>query len=112
RRPLERPNLVGLERAPRARTKLRIAQRTDAGAHQPHDPMADRLAHPAHLPVAPLVDDDAQDVRLDERDLRRRGAPVVELDALAQLPHRAPRGTALDLGDVLLLDTEGRMGEP
>ena len=46
-----------------------------------------------------------------QRDLGRRGHAVVELDALAQLAHRRRRRTALDLGQVLLLDAVGRMGE-
>ena len=53
--------------------------------------MADRLAHAPHLAVAALVDRDAQEAGVEQRDLGRRGAAVVELDALAQ-PARARRG--------------------
>ena len=86
----------------------------DPGPHQPHDRMADRLAHPPHLPVAALVDGEAHHVRASsETDLRRRGHAVVELDALAEPAQRAPRrDVASHLGEVLLLDAEARMGQP
>ena len=50
--------------------------------------------------------------RAARRPSRRRGHAVVELDALAQAPERARRRHALDLGEVLLLHAEARMGEP
>ena len=45
-------------------------------------------------------------------DLRRCRRAVVELDALAEPPQRSPGRAALDLGHVLLLDPEARVGHP
>ena len=44
-----------------------VGERADPGAHQPAHRVADRLAHPAHLAVAALVDDDAQHPGRDQR---------------------------------------------
>ena len=47
----------------------------------------------------------------DERDLRGRGHAVLELDPLTKRAHRCRRRAAGDLGEVLLLDAEGRVGQ-
>ena len=73
--------------------------------------MPDRLAHAAHLAVAALVDRDAQEAGVEQRDLGRRGEAVVELDALAQAAERAAVRLALDLDEVLLVDAEARVRE-
>ena len=105
------------QRPPRARRQADVGERADAGADESHDGVADRLAHPAHDPVATLVDDDldrgrvAGATRLDDPGLGGRGAPVVEVDALAQGSDRGGRRGALDLGQVLLVDAVARVGE-
>ena len=100
------------ELSPRSGLQPAVRDRADAHAHQPAHRMADRVAHPAHLAVASFVDRDAQQVRRRQRDLRRRGDAVLERDALAEHAHRRGRGSSRDLGQVLLLDPERRMGEP
>src|SRR4051794_16692885 len=64
------------------------AQRPERDPLERLDPVADRLAHPAHLALAPLVDRELELARPDPPHLRRRGAAVVELDPLAQPPQR------------------------
>jgi hypothetical protein len=45
--------------------------------------MADGLAHPLHLPVASLMEDELEHRRPDAPRLGRRRAAVVEIDAVA-----------------------------
>ena len=48
---------------------------------------------------------------VEQRHLGRRGASVVELDALAEAAERAAVRLALDLDEVLLVHAEARVGE-
>ena len=73
---------------------------------------ADGVAHAPHLPVAALVDRDAQEPSVEQGDLGRRGAAVVELHALPEAAERAAVGLALHLDEVLLVHAEARVGEP
>ena len=91
--------------------RLPLGDGPDAGAHQAHHRMADRLAHAPHLAVAALVDGDAAERGAHERHLGRRGQAVVELDALAQPAHAPRRRRALHLDQVLLLHAEAGVGE-
>src|SRR3712207_6986282 len=50
-----------------------------------------RSDHPAHLPLAALVDRDLEDARLDLPDARRRGLALLEVDPLAQAAQVALR---------------------
>src|SRR5690606_2472124 len=58
--PLERPDLVLAERAPLPRLQGVVGDRPDAGAHQADHRGAHGLAHATDLPVAALVDREAQ----------------------------------------------------
>ena len=75
--------------------------------------MADGLAHPPHLPLAPLVQHELDAVGREPPHLGGRGLAVVERDALAQPPQRglAHRRVA-DLDAVDARDLERRVGEP
>ena len=66
------------------------AQRAEGDAPQLDHRMADGLAHPADLALAPLAQDELERARPEPADARGRGPPVVELDALPQ--PRAARG--------------------
>jgi len=55
----ECPHLGGLEWSPGAGRQRPVGDRPDLGADQPDDRMTDGFAHTAHLPVAPLVDHEA-----------------------------------------------------
>src|SRR5690606_10694904 len=109
---LELTDLLGGELPPLPRAEPGVPQRADPGPHQPPDRVPDRGAHAAHLAVAPLVDDDPQHPRREQRRLRGRRDAVLQLHALAQPPQRPSPRVALDLRHVLLLDAEARVGEP
>src|SRR5581483_9564844 len=100
----QRPPAPGRQRA--------VRERADPRANEPPYRMADRLAHPPHLVVATLVDDEFERGRvlagLLQPDARGRGRPVVELDALAQRPPRGTARDALDLGEIRLVDPARR----
>ena len=72
------------------------AQRPEGHAPQLDDAMADRLAHPPHLALAALVDRQLELVRAEQAHVGRRGAAVVELDALAQRAQGALARAPLD----------------
>ena len=63
-------------------------QRAERDPLEPHDVVADRLAHPPHLPLAALVQHDLEPVRGEPAHARRRGPAVLELHAVAQPPQR------------------------
>ena len=90
-RGIELADLVEQQLAPLPRRQLSVTQRADAHPHQALHGMADRLAHPPHLAVAALVDRDPQHARARLGHLRRRGRPVVQLDAVAQPAQRRRR---------------------
>src|SRR5438093_7545375 len=112
---VEAAHLPRRQRAPVTRLQTAVVQRADAGAHQAPHRVPDRVAHPTYLAVAPLVDADLHRSRaassLHHLHARRRGGPVVELDALAQAPHGARRGIAVDFGQVGLHHAEARVRE-
>ena len=60
---------------------------------QPPDAMADRLAHPAHLAVAALVEDELEAGRTEPAHARGRREPVLELDALGERAQRLVVGS-------------------
>ncbi len=96
--------MTGLEAAETERAEGDPLERDDA--------VADVLEHAADLAVAPLVDPDLEQARLDEVGARRSGAAVVELDAVAQRAERAlGRALRVDLGAVDLLDLVARVGQ-
>ena len=74
-----------------------VAQRAETGPHEAADGMAHRFAHPPHLAVAALVDDDLQGRtgrgRLGEMGFGRSGAAVVEVDALPEAAESPRLGT-------------------
>ncbi len=73
--------------------------------------MADSFAHAAHLAVTALVDHDAEHVWGRERHLRGLRLAVFEQDPLPERPHRSRLRQALDLCQVLLVDSMARMRE-
>ena len=115
-----------------ARRRLRPGARTSAWVSGRHSPgfrrrsaigpmrvrtrrahgMTDRLAHPPHLAVAALVDGELDRPRRHER---RRCAGAVTPSSSSTPSRRrrsaAGEGRALDLGEVLLLHAERRMGQ-
>src|SRR5262249_36603080 len=73
----------GLELAPLAGFEPFERQACIGAAVQSLHRMADRLAHPLHLAVAALVEDELDLRRAEPPRLRRRGATVLEVDAVA-----------------------------
>src|SRR4051794_11098398 len=69
---------AGRQRAEAHRAERDALERLHAVTHG--------LAHPPHLALAALVDGDLELARADPPHPRRPGAPVVELDPLAQAP--------------------------
>src|SRR3954451_3035902 len=63
-------------------------QGTEGDALERLDPVADRLAHPPYLALAPLVDRELELAPADAADPGRRGAAVLELDPVAQPAQR------------------------
>src|SRR5690606_748076 len=112
RGPLERPHLLLGQVPPPPRGQPPVGEGTDADPHEAPDRVPDGLAHAPHLAVAPLVDGDAQQVVAHERHRGRGRRPVVQLDALPQPPQRPPGRRPRHLGQVLLLDAVGRVGQP
>src|SRR5258706_12796600 len=106
---LERSHLDEGQGSPLPRREMSILEWTDANPYETTHRMAHCLAHAANLTIAALVDGEADDVGLGERSLRRRGHTVVERDAVAERSQRARRGLALDMREILLLDSERRM---
>ncbi len=58
------------------------------------------------------MQDELEPRRAEERDPRRRGRAVVELDPVGEAAQYLVVGLAFDLRDVRLLDPVARMGEP
>ena len=76
---------LGLRQAPRAaRSQASQFEPAVAAAVQAADRVPDRLAHPPHLTVAALVDTRLEPPPPQPHDLGRGGAPVLQLDTLAQ----------------------------
>ena len=109
---LERPNLGGLELAPRARSKGAQGERSVPAAMQAEDRVPDGLEHPLHLVLAALVHRELDERRAEQAGTRGRGRAVVELDTAGQPAQRLLRRLALDLGLVDLVDLVARVCEP
>src|SRR6185312_10045426 len=78
RRP--QPLHLGLAQPPRLPLgELSQGQWSEADPLQGHDPIADRLDHPAHLPVATFAEDDLDLPLADRAHLCGRGRAVLEL---------------------------------
>ena len=71
-----------------ARARRRARSGPNATRSSARTRMPDRLAHPPHLALAALVDRRARARRAEPAHPRGRGAPVLELDPLAQRPQR------------------------
>ena len=88
-------------------------QRAEADALERPDGVPDGLAHAPDLALAALVDAQLEDVRAQPAHVGRGGAPVVELDALAQRPQRAVADRpAATRATYVLRDLEARVREP
>ena len=79
---------------------------------QPADAVADRLAHPAHLAVAALVQDELEAGCAEAADAGRRRHAVLQLDTLGQRAQRLVVRLLPGLDLVDLLDAVARVGEP
>ena len=97
--------------APSARRQGPIRDGADAGPHQSPDRVADGLAHAPDLPVAPFVNGDPGRMRAQKGDASAIGKAILELDAATEPADGLSGQTSLDLDDVLLQDTEARVGE-
>ena len=75
-----RPRREVVDASPRRRCRCRRRTR-----------WPDRLGHPAHLPVSPLVEDELEPGRVEPPHAGRRGRAVLELDALGELRERVVR---------------------
>src|SRR3954447_2012550 len=99
------------EAAMLARREPLEPERPEGDALELGDRVPDRVAHAPHLPLAPLVDRDLEQVGGEPLHPRRRGHAVVELDPAAQPLERGPaHGRAADLRAVDARDLEGGMG--
>ena len=103
---------MGLELAPGAGLEPRKREPGIRAPVQADDRVADRLAHPLHLVLAALVEDELDPVRAEAARACRRGAAVLELDALTEAAERLVVRLALDLRLVRLLDAVARVREP
>ena len=74
--------------------------------------MPDRLAHPLHLVLAALVEDELEPAAAEPAGAGGSGAAVLEVDALAQPAERVLVRVAVDVDLVRLLDAVARMREP
>src|SRR5437016_14419298 len=79
----ERLNFGGLELAPLAGLEPFECQSCVTAAVEAPHRMADRLAHPLHLVLPPLVQGELDHRRAEKARVRRRGAAVVELHPCA-----------------------------
>ncbi len=105
-------HLGRLELAPGAGLEPGERQPGVAAAVQADDRVPDRGEHALHLVRATLVQHELDAAWTEPAGAGRRGAAVVELDALAEPAERLVVRVALDLCLVGLLDAVARMGEP
>src|SRR5688500_6831624 len=89
RRPPQALHLGLREAAALSRLEAAQAERPEGNPLQVDDAVAHRLEHPAHLALPPLADRELDDARGRLAHLRRRGEPVLELDAVLQRGQRA-----------------------
>ena len=112
-RSLERPDLVGGQRPPRARRSVRsVSGPIRVRTSRMHGwPTASHIRRTWRLRPSWIM------MRTHARRQQRRPAPARSTPSSSSTPSRsrrsAPRrGLALDLGQVLLLDAEARVGQP
>src|SRR5436190_938386 len=105
-------DLGGLELAPPAGLEPLQGQSFIGGPVEVPHRVADRLAHPFHLPVATLVDRQLDLRRAETACPRGRGEAVLELDAADEPFERSVVGLAVDVDDIRLLDAVARVREP
>src|SRR4051794_25596356 len=108
-------DLVGPQTPRGARRQGAQRERPEGDAPQPGHGVPDGLAHPAHLALAALAQDELE-IRTppaaEPPDAGGRGAPVLEVDAFAQPRERAiADGAAPDPRPVGLGDLEAWMGQ-
>ena len=100
--------LVARQLSPRAgREPVDSQPRVDAPV-QPPDAVADRLAHPPHLTVAALVQDELEAGRAEPADAGGRRHPVLELDPFGERAERLVVRLLPGLDLVDLLDAVAR----
>ena len=78
---------------------------------QPGHPVAERLEHPLHLPVAPLVERELDPAAAEPAGPRQGGEPVVQLDAPGEAAQHVVGRLGLELDLVDLLDAVAGMRE-
>ena len=109
----QRLDLGVSETAPPPAGQIPQLERAEPDPFQTLDRVADGFTHPLDLAFAPLVDGDFERVGRDPAHSRRRGAAILEQDAVRQ---RAELGIAYRRAGhddpVGLLDLEPRMGQP
>src|SRR3954469_547401 len=105
-------HLVSGQLAPVARRQASRLEPGVADALEPAHRMTDRVAHPADLAVAALVERQLETAGRQAADARGRGRAVVQLDAGAQPVERLRVRVARHLGAVHLLDLVARVREP
>src|SRR5829696_3649335 len=105
-------DLAVCELAPLAGLKSLDAEACVDAPVQPADAVTDGLAHPAHLTVAPFVEDELEPGGAEPTHACRRGHAVLELDALRERPQRLVVRLLPGLDLVDLLDPVTRVCEP
>src|SRR5712671_57575 len=95
---IQRPNFLPAKRPPFSRGEPVIVEGAEPGPDEAADRVADRLAHPADLAVAALVDHDLHrrsgGGRLRHPDPGGGGPAVVEVDTLPEPAQGGPAGAA------------------
>ena len=89
-----------------------VGECSDTSTNEPGYGMPDRLAHSSDLPIPTLVENEPEKPGRKLRDLRGCGATVVEFDAVTEFTQRSSWRLAFDADEVLLVDTERRVGQP
>ena len=108
----ETAELVRREVAPRARLQAAVLDRADPRPHQSRHRMADRLAHPADLAIAALVDRDPQHAGARLGHLGRgRGPSSSVTPSRRRRIAPAATGPPVDSGQVFLVEPVARVGD-
>src|ERR671922_358021 len=105
-------DFVGRQLAPLAGGEAVEGEAGVLASVQPAYRVADRFAHPLHLVLSPLVDDQLDARWPQEARACRRRPRVLELHALGQPRQRLVRDDALHFRLVHLLDLVTRMHQP
>lgn len=74
--------------------------------------MTNSVTHSTYLAISPLMDREANDSGGKQRSLRRRREAILEFDPLSKSPKFGPGRRSVEMRDVLLLDSVGRMRQP